>query len=445
MALSLDPMYSTAVLPALLSPNHGTRALPAILAHDIDGENWLSEIGMSQYIEVFMANFGDGSSRLLNRKRLGLVRLDNLPKMGITQFHHLKIIMEHIRHTLLFEFNSPIRKREVQAKMQSSSAANAAAKVNVGKLPEIPEFRGGGGEDKNKKFAEHTKKAAPTRRRSFDKNVWNSISKLRTSDQASLEAVEALRSGNYEAAEKMENQSQERRRRRKSFGEDPSLGSSRHHAAKEYGNKVHHMGLMQKELQELQSNHLAKLKKLVRCEHASIYFLNDRTKDLLLVTEAGIWFRLAPSSGIAGYCVDHGEAICLADAYSDPRFNSNLDEKTGWKTKSILCQPLRGQRGGGIVIGAVQCINKQDGAEFDSSDEEHLAVCCQRIADELHIQFQDLLHIAEHVSGIAIFVGEKGGHGYLRSEEHKVTQPTSASVAGTRRKDAHVSEPVWHG
>ena len=201
---------------------------------------------------------------------------------------------------------------------------------------------------------------------------------------------------------------------------------------------------MQKELQELQSNHLAKLKKLVRCEHASIYFLNDRTKDLLLVTEVGIWFRLAPGSGIAGYCVDHGEAICLSDAYSDPRFNSNLDEKTGWKTKSILCQPLRGQRGGGIVIGAVQCINKQDGAEFDSSDEEHLAVCCQRIADELHIQFQELLQIAEHVSGIAIMVGEKGGHGHMRSEEHKITQSTFASVAGTRKKDIHVSEPVWH-
>ena len=184
-----------------------------------------------------MANFGDGSSRLLSRKRLGVVRLDHLPKMGITQFHHQKVVMEHIRHTLLFEFNSPIRKREVQTKMQASGVGANAAFV-VGMLPEIPEFRGGGGEDKNKKFAEHTKKAAPTRRRSFDKNVWNSISKLRTSDQASLEAVEALRSGNYEAAEKMENQSQERRRRRKSFGEDPSLDSSRLHKAQEYGNKV---------------------------------------------------------------------------------------------------------------------------------------------------------------------------------------------------------------
>ena len=457
--LSLDPLYLSssesaaswrAGLPTLLSPVRAKA--DAVVVNDIDAENWLSEIAMSQYLEVFLVNFSDSNSRLLNRKRLAQVRMDYLPKMGITQYSHQRLIMEHIRHTLQFEFNSPIRKREVQAKMQTANPASVTGgvgKFKVGKLPEIPERQsssehaaGGGG----KKFADHHKQAAPTRRRSFDKNVWQSITKLRTNDASSLVAVEALRGGQYDMAEKMESKHNERRRRRRSFGEDPTLDSSGRHKGHAYGNAVHSYGLMQQELHELQTTHLAKLRRLVKCEHASIYFINEKTRELLLVSEGGIWFRIAHGSGIAGYCVEHGETVNVQEAYNDPRFNSNLDEKTGWRTRNILCQPLRGQRGGGAVIGAVQCINKdpKEGTEFDASDAEHLAVCCQRIADDLHVHFQDLLHIAENVAGIAVFVSEKGGNTHVRGgEEHKVTQPTAASTAGSRAKDTHVSEPVW--
>lgn len=448
--MMIDPMFSTgsfrAGLPELLSPGKSKNSgVVHVHVHDIEADNWLSEIGMSQYLEVMLINFSESGSRLLNRKRLAQVRIDSLPKMGITQYHHQKLILEHIRHTLQFEFHSPARKREVAQKMESVGMfgskfdmdGNSPTKVKMGILPHIPEYKNAPA----KKYAEHNVKAAPTRRRSFDKNVWQSISKLRTSDAASLAAVEALRSGHFEIAEKLESKT-EKRRRRRSFeaGVDP-LGKNK---GAEYGNKAQHFDLMSRELEALQANHLNKLKRLVKCEHATIYFLNEKTRDLLLVTEACVWFRIGHGSGIAGYCVEHGVSVNLNDAYSDLRFNSNLDEKTGWKTRNILCQPLRGQRGGGTVIGAVQCINKADG-NFDSSDEEHMAVCCQRIADDLHVQFHDLLNIAEAMSGISIFVGEKGGHALSgASRVHSVAQPTQASILGHREKETHISEPIWH-
>jgi hypothetical protein len=39
-------------------------------------------------------------------------------------------------------------------------------------------------------------------------------------------------------------------------------------------------------------------------------------------------------------------------------FIRNMDIKTGFRTRSILCQPIRGMRGGGAIIGVIQMLNK---------------------------------------------------------------------------------------
>lgn len=45
----------------------------------------------------------------------------------------------------------------------------------------------------------------------------------------------------------------------------------------------------------------------------------------------------------------------------DPRFNSNIDNRTGYKTSSILCVPISNYEG--EVIGVAQIINKTDGSD----------------------------------------------------------------------------------
>ena len=60
----------------------------------------------------------------------------------------------------------------------------------------------------------------------------------------------------------------------------------------------------------------------------------------------------------------------MAEVYNDERFNSNIDEQTGYTTRSILCMPICIR---GTVIGVVQMINKKTGEGiFTRVSSDHL-------------------------------------------------------------------------
>lgn len=62
---------------------------------------------------------------------------------------------------------------------------------------------------------------------------------------------------------------------------------------------------------------------------------------------------------IAGYVAEKKEFVNIKDAYKDPRFNSEIDLKTGYKTNIILSMPICNFEG--EVIGVAQIINKTNG------------------------------------------------------------------------------------
>ncbi|GAB5575780.1 dual 3' [Prionailurus iriomotensis] len=73
--------------------------------------------------------------------------------------------------------------------------------------------------------------------------------------------------------------------------------------------------------------------------------------------------------GIIGYVGEHGETVNIPDAYQDRRFNDEIDKLTGYKTKSLLCMPIRSSDG--EIIGVAQAINKiPEGAPFTEDDEK---------------------------------------------------------------------------
>ncbi|TRY88845.1 hypothetical protein DNTS_016931 [Danionella cerebrum] len=75
--------------------------------------------------------------------------------------------------------------------------------------------------------------------------------------------------------------------------------------------------------------------------------------------------------GIIGYVAEHGETVNIPDAYQDHRFSDEIDKLTGYKTKSLLCMPIRSSDG--EVIGVAQAINKSpSGALFTQDDEKVL-------------------------------------------------------------------------
>lgn len=56
-------------------------------------------------------------------------------------------------------------------------------------------------------------------------------------------------------------------------------------------------------------------------------------------------------------------------SFQDRRFNDEIDKLTGYKTKSLLCMPIRSSDG--EIIGVAQAINKiPEGAPFTDDDEK---------------------------------------------------------------------------
>lgn len=104
-------------------------------------------------------------------------------------------------------------------------------------------------------------------------------------------------------------------------------------------------------------------KSLIGAETASVFLMECERKELCsTVNSTGGELRIPASAGVAGHVATTGEALVVADAYNDPRFNRAVDDKTGLKTRNILCAPLRAR--GGPTVGVVQLINKTGGGSL---------------------------------------------------------------------------------
>ncbi|MFN2377786.1 MAG: ATP-binding cassette domain-containing protein [Candidatus Binatia bacterium] len=114
-----------------------------------------------------------------------------------------------------------------------------------------------------------------------------------------------------------------------------------------------------------------KLGRLLNAERASLFLVEDATNTLLLrVAEdlpEDIKVRIPIGTGIAGAAAQSGDVIRVDDAYADPRFNRQVDLQSGFRTRNILCLPLKDSRG--KVFAVAQLLNRIDGKPFDSQDE----------------------------------------------------------------------------
>jgi len=119
--------------------------------------------------------------------------------------------------------------------------------------------------------------------------------------------------------------------------------------------------------------------KLLDCDRASIFLLDPERNELWSKVALGSneILRFDSASGIAGAAVTGGLAINVLDAYSDPRFYTGIDLRTGYRTRTILAVPLRNQRGD--ILGAFETLNKRSGA-FNRRDEESLMTLASHAA-----------------------------------------------------------------
>ncbi|MBI4580625.1 MAG: SpoIIE family protein phosphatase, partial [Planctomycetes bacterium] len=103
------------------------------------------------------------------------------------------------------------------------------------------------------------------------------------------------------------------------------------------------------------------------CERATV-FLYDAGRDELhsqVATGTGE-IRFSAKLGIAGDAVKTRSVILVGDAYADPRFNREIDRKTGYRTRNLLTLPLVAPDG--QIVGVLQVLNKI-GGDFTTNDQ----------------------------------------------------------------------------
>ncbi len=104
---------------------------------------------------------------------------------------------------------------------------------------------------------------------------------------------------------------------------------------------------------------------------SSLMLLDERTGELVLSVPTGpkaaklTDMRIPASEGIAGWVVEHGQPVLVPDVKKDERFYKEVDKVSRFKTKSIVCVPLKAKT---KLIGVLELMNKVDGTAFTEED-----------------------------------------------------------------------------
>lgn len=122
----------------------------------------------------------------------------------------------------------------------------------------------------------------------------------------------------------------------------------------------------------------------LNADRSSMFLYDPETKELYSrVMQGNVMgeVRFPSDLGIAGSVFTSGEAeIITADAYNNRRFNQEVDRRTGYRTRNILCVPIRNKAR--EVIGVTQVLNKHAG-DFDLEDQRVLESMSQQAAAAL--------------------------------------------------------------
>ena len=111
----------------------------------------------------------------------------------------------------------------------------------------------------------------------------------------------------------------------------------------------------------------------VKADRGSVFLVDKQRKELWSIVAQGLEsqeIRIPFGRGVAGNVAETGELINVPDAYELPIFDRSFDQKFGYRTRSLLCLPIRHRSG--EVVGVLQLLNQTTEGKFSKKDEEFL-------------------------------------------------------------------------
>jgi Nif-specific regulatory protein len=131
-------------------------------------------------------------------------------------------------------------------------------------------------------------------------------------------------------------------------------------------------------LDDLLRTLIDRVRTAMQADRCTIYLV-DRGKQEVFSKAAHLpelpEIRLKLGQGVAGHVASTGQMVNVPTAQADARFFKGVDEKTGYRTESMLAAPMRDKQG--AIIGVVQLLNKKDGP-FTPGDEGTLLHLAQQ-------------------------------------------------------------------
>ena len=206
-----------------------------------------------------------------------------------------------------------------------------------------------------------------------------------------------------------EQQSKVRGTQMLNFKIDVSKAREKRKRQLQYSNEIKSgsTSLQSREIDSLTRIVVQSFRMLIDCERCALFLMDEKTNELYFKpvgdsdhSHARLKeLRFPASSGVAGWVASNKKILNIKNAYHDARFNADVDKKTGFRTRTILCHPVLSSTN--QLLGVIQMVNKkrnnpnilQDKAKkkgyqscfehFSAQDEEILGKCCSEVSKSL--------------------------------------------------------------
>lgn len=111
---------------------------------------------------------------------------------------------------------------------------------------------------------------------------------------------------------------------------------------------------LEKSLEQI-SNHVCEI---LKADTAIVFLIDEHSNELWAKIFKGnvSEVRIPISTGIASHVATTGESVNVTNAFMNPSFYPEIDQMTGYHTKSTLCMPVKDQSD--KVVAVLQALNK---------------------------------------------------------------------------------------